>query len=157
MRPRPLCRNFDFNRSFSAFSFLLLASARLFLGCAKPADELVRDGDWLYANATPKVKYLGSEACSDCHRSIYQSYLQSEMGRSMSRLDTSNIIEAFPQTYEVFDSSRNFYYQMTKRDNRFFQREYRRDAKGSLVHERWMEAEYVIVSGNNLRMYFHDE
>jgi tetratricopeptide (TPR) repeat protein len=142
---------------FLSVSILLPASMVSFLVSCAQSPEARKPDDIFYANTAKHVKYVGSEACADCHSSIYQSYLQSEMGRSMARLEASPIIEQFPQNDEVFDPSRNYYYQMAKRDGRFFQREYRRDNKGRLVHERWMEAEYVIGSGNNLRMYFHDE
>ncbi len=75
----------------------------------------------------------------------------------MSKLETTNIIEEYPQKGEVYDSVRNFYYQMVKRGSRFYQREYRLDNTGKIIHERWVEAEYIVGSGNNLRMYFHDE
>lgn len=131
--------------------------AIFFWSCAKESGDYKTDHDVLYANTAKTVKYVGSEECATCHQSIYQSYMQSEMGRSMSRLDSTNIIEEYPQTYEVYDSVKNFYYQMVKKDGRFYQREYRLNGKGRLLHERWMEAGYVIGSGNNLRMYFHNE
>ncbi|MDZ7343835.1 MAG: hypothetical protein ONA90_04915, partial [candidate division KSB1 bacterium] len=109
-------------------------------------------------NTKKDVKYVGSEKCAPCHSSIYESYMKSEMGRSMSRLDsTTEIIEDFSLKHEVYDSVKNFYYQMVRRENRFYQREYRRDDNGRIMHERWMEADYIIGSGHNLRMYFHDE
>ncbi|MCZ6776750.1 MAG: tetratricopeptide repeat protein, partial [Ignavibacteria bacterium] len=88
---------------------------------------------------------------------IYESYSKSEMGRSMTKLDRTNIIEEYPQSIQVYDSVGNFFYEMLQRDGQFYQREYRLDKNGNVEHERVLEAEYVIGSGNNLRMYFHDE
>jgi tetratricopeptide (TPR) repeat protein len=124
---------------------------------SKPLPRYVKDDDVIYVNTTPDVRFVGSDACRSCHGDIYDSYLKSEMGRSMAKLDSANIIESYPQKQPVYDSEKNFYYEMVKKDGRFYQREYRLDNKGKLMHERWMEAEYVIGSGNNLRMYFHDE
>jgi len=132
------------------------AAAILFFACVRTNDEHRRD-DAIYANTAKNVKYVGSEECASCHRDIYQTYARSEMGRSMSRLEAATLTETFPQTYEVFDSTKKFYYEMVQRDGRFYQREYRRDPNRKIMHERWMEAEYVMGSGNNLRMYFHDE
>ena len=75
----------------------------------------------------------------------------------MSKLDSSNLIEIFPQAKPVYDPVKNFYYEMIQRSGKYFQREFRLDKNGSLIHERLVEAEYVIGSGNNLRMYFNDE
>jgi tetratricopeptide (TPR) repeat protein len=117
----------------------------------------VADGDNVYVNTKPEVKYVGSEACRSCHLEIYETYLDSEMGRSMTKLGADDIIESFPQKKAVYDSSKNFYYEMIRKGDDFYQREYRLDDKGKVVHERTMKADYVIGSGNNLRMYFNNE
>ena len=125
----------------------------------KTLDEskYVRDGDLVFLNTALDVKYTGSESCRDCHKVIYDAYMKSPTGRSMSKLDPSNIIEDFPQREAVYDSTVNFYYEMVQRDNRFYQREYRLDDKGKIVHERLQEAQYIMGSGTNLRMYFYDD
>ncbi len=43
---------------------------------------------------------------------------------------------------------------MIKRNSKFYQREFRLDKEGYIIHERFVEAQYSIGSGNNLRMYF---
>ncbi len=115
------------------------------------------DGDFLLLNTAPEVKYTGSESCQPCHAEIYAAYRQTRTGRSMSRMDSTNVIESFPQKEPVYDPDGNFYYEMVRKDGRFFQREYRLDSDGEVVHERWMEAQYVIGSGANLRMYFYND
>ena len=110
-----------------------------------------------YANTAKDVKYVGSIKCMSCHPDIYASYMQSEMGRSMAKPDSGNIIEQYPQRYDVYDSVGNFYYEAVRQGNRFYQREYRRDKNSRITHERMIEVDYLMGSGNNLRMYFHDE
>ncbi len=117
----------------------------------------VTDGGIIYLNTALDVKYVGTETCGGCHVKIYNIYIESQTGRSMSRMNSSNIIEEFPQKEEVYDSSRNFYYEMIQRDDRFYQREYRLDNDGNIVHERVEEAQYIIGSGKDLRMYFFQD
>jgi len=117
----------------------------------------LQDGDLIFINADLRVKYTGTESCKDCHEEVYDAYLKSPTGRSMSRLTENNIIEKFPQDYVIYDSTKNYYYEMLKKDGKFYQREYRLDPDGNIVHERWMEAQYIIGSGTNLRIYFYDE
>ncbi len=121
------------------------------------SSQYAQDGGVIYLNTAKDVKYIGSEKCQTCHPAIYESYAKAEMGRSMAKLDTTNIIEKYPQSNAVFDSSKNYYYEMVTRDGRFYQREYRLDSEGHVIHERLAEAEYVMGSGNNLRMYFDNE
>jgi hypothetical protein len=120
-------------------------------------EEYIIDRGLIYLNTGKNVKYTGTESCKDCHLEIYEAYIKSPTGRSMSRMETSNVIENFPQDYEIYDSSKNYYYEMVNKDGKYFQHEYRIDSDGNVVHERWMEAKYIIGSGTNLRMYFYDE
>lgn len=120
-------------------------------------DKYVTDGDIVYLNTALDVKYVGTEACRDCHEEIYNVYIESQTGRSMSRMNSSNIIEEFPQKEAVYDSSRNFYYEMIRLDDSFYQKEYRLDDDGNIVHERVEEAQYIIGSGKDLRMYFYQD
>ena len=135
----------------SSFRFILSLVLSCILGCSAP------DPDLPYANLASEVRYVGSEQCTGCHKEIYDSYAESEMGRSFHEMSSRNIIEHFPQTSPVYDSTRNFYYEMVRNGERFLQREFRLDRHGRKVHERTMDVDYVMGSGNNLRMYFHDE
>jgi tetratricopeptide (TPR) repeat protein len=117
----------------------------------------LKDGDLVFVNTGLKVKYTGTESCQECHQEAYEAYMKSPTGHSMGRLTENNIIEKFPQDYVVYDSTKNYYYEMLKKDGKFYQREYRLDPNGNVVHERLMEAQYIIGSGSNLRIYFYDE
>jgi hypothetical protein len=83
--------------------------------------------------------------------------MKTNTARSVTKLDTSNIIEVYPQREAVYDSVLDFYYEMVRRGDKFYQREYRLDRTGQPIHKRLMEAQYVIGSGKNLRMYFYDD
>lgn len=117
----------------------------------------VQDGDLVYVNANLQVEYTGTESCKECHEEVYEAYINTPSGHSMSKVTEDNIIEKFPQDYIVYDSSKNFYYEMFKEDGKFYQKEYRLDPDGNKVHERRMEAQYIIGSGSNLRIYFYEE
>jgi len=117
----------------------------------------LQDGDLLFVNAEPGVKYTGSESCKECHKDVYHAYMNTQTGHSMSRMMKGNVIEKFPQDYPVFDPVKNYYYEMLEKDGKFYQREYRLSPDKKVVHERWMEAQYIIGSGSNLRIYFYNE
>lgn len=117
----------------------------------------IQDGDLIYLNANQTTKYTGTESCKECHEEVYEAYMNTQTGHSMSKVSENNLIENFPQDYTVYDSSKNFYYKMFKKDGKFYQKEYRLDPNGNVIHERWMEAQYIIGSGSNLRIYFYEE
>lgn len=144
--------------SIIAFIMVVLVLSRdLWLNDESIEETYVKDGDIALLNTAKDVKFVGSEACRECHEDIYNVYVKSQTGRSMSRMNSSNIIENFPMMEAVYDSSRNYYYEMFKRDDRFYQREYRLDDEGKIVHERIEEAQFIIGSGKNLRMYFFQD
>ena len=120
-------------------------------------DDAVQDGENIYLNTASSVQYTGSDACQQCHSDIHEQYFQTTTGRSMSKMDNSNVIESFPQTYEVYDARLKYFYEMIEKEGKYYQREYRLDDNGELIHERLMEAQYIIGSGKNLRMYFYND
>ena len=103
--------------------------ALLLLQNNAPLDDSV-----YYANAEPGIRYVGSKPCAACHGEIYDSYTKTEMGRSMTAMSAVNIIERFPQSKAVYDTARNFYYEMLARKGKFYQREFRKGKKGEIVH-----------------------
>lgn len=120
-------------------------------------DEYIYDNGFIFINTSSSVKYVGTEACKSCHKTSHRNFTHTEMHRSFEILDTTNIIESYPQETPVYDAETGYYYEMLKKNNRFFQREFRLDSKGKLVYERLVEAQYTIGSGNNLRMYFYEK
>lgn len=141
---------------------LIVVASAMFLpvdfgGKEDYSNEYIRDGKNLFVNTAHNVKFVGSAECRDCHLELYDAYMKTNTAKSMYRLDTTNIIESYPQKEAVYDSVLNFYYEMVRRGEKFYQREYRLDDQRKVIHERLVEAQYVIGSGKNLRMYFNDE
>lgn len=155
------------NKAISSVVFLLCLTVVIFLLSSikhynfKSSDDCqnchLQDGELVFVNTDLRYKYTGTESCKECHEEVYAAYMNTPTGHSMSRLTENNIIEKFPQNYLVYDSTKNYYYEMVKKDGKFYQREYRLDPNGNIVHERWMEAQYIIGSGTNLRIYCYDE
>ncbi len=128
----------------------------LLSGCNQSDTKSTDDLPFPYANTARSVTYVGSEQCQSCHEDIYRTYMESEMGRSMSRMVDAPPIERFNGA-PIHDPGLNFSYNAISRNGTLYQREFRRTSDGSIVHDRTVEAEYVMGSGNNLRMYFFEE
>lgn len=109
-----------------------------------------------YANTARSVRYIGSEQCKTCHEDIYDAYRQSEMGRSMYRVSDAPVIENFSSPI-VNDHLLRLSYKAYSINGTVFQQEFRGGANGEIIHRREVEAEYVMGSGNNLRMYFYED
>lgn len=121
------------------------------------SQKIVRDDGITYLNTSKNVKYVGQESCFPCHRSTSRYWYKAEMSRSMEDMSDSNIVEVYPQKNPVYDKINDYYYIMFRKNGKFYQKEYRKGPDGKVIHERIMEAEYSVGSGNNLRMYFYSE
>ncbi len=112
----------------------LLLIALLFFS---PADLLGQDAG-----------YIGSRACAKCHPSIYESFMRTDMGRSMSEI-TPALLEKIPTSANVFDSKLNRHFEISARDGSLYQSEYETAPNGKDVFRETHKVEWMIGSGVN--------
>src|SRR5579862_7495606 len=67
--------------------------------------------------------YVGSRACSNCHPIIYESFLRTDMGRSMSEI-TPSLLEKMPTSASIFNPKLNRHFEVAARDGKLYQSEY---------------------------------
>ncbi len=131
---------------------LLIGSFSLLVGCASnetaevpaPVQPVVIDD---------RGQYVGDEACGDCHDELYRSYHRTGMGRSVSRFDPNTAPERFDASSRVYNPQRDLYYEPFVRGDTLFQREFRLDDAGHVMHEQVHPAAWVVGSGNATRSY----
>jgi Tfp pilus assembly protein PilF len=104
----------------------------------------------------PMPQYVGDGSCRECHRTISDSYRRTAMGRAWYLPTAENVVEDYTQNNHVYDARRDLHYQMIARDGQFFQREYRLDDSGAVVHELVRQVSYIVGSGDHVRSYAHD-
>jgi hypothetical protein len=98
----------------------------------------------VYRNTAPEVGYVGSKVCAGCHSAIYNTFVKTAMGRSMSVPDSkladppANIQGgALNRDYRVFREKDAAYQAVSQTDG------------SQLVFEDKQKLEYVIGSGEN--------
>ena len=108
-----------------------------------------------YLNHNDTVKYVGKEQCKMCHAEIYESYMQTGMGRSLhyatkehSCLDESNLLV-------IHDSIKDFFYQPFFRNDSLYLKEFR--LKGDdTTHLLVKKVDYKIGSGNHTNSHLFE-
>ena len=100
--------------------------------------------------------YVGNQACKACHPGISESFKQSEMGRSFYLPSQADVIEDYSDSIRVYDSNSDFYYEPTRRGGDTYQREFRLDASGQVVHELEYRVDFIVGSGNHNRTYISE-
>ncbi len=135
----------------AAFFLLFLREKPTAVGVPIPPEAAA------FLNLAPAVKYVGDEECAVCHSEIYRTFKQTGMGRSFYRPTPENVIEDYARNNEVYDPRSRLRYQMYRRDNDFFQLEYRLNENGEVIHGHGRKVDYVIGSGNSTRSYITSE
>ncbi|PYV91498.1 MAG: hypothetical protein DMG05_07170 [Acidobacteria bacterium] len=107
----------------------------------------------IYRNTAPGVAYLGSSVCAGCHKDIYDQYLRTDMGRSMSRVADSSQLEKVSAPITIFSKSLNRYFQIFREGSNLYQSQYELDSSGQEVFRNTQKLEFAIGSGANGHSY----
>ncbi len=104
---------------------------------------------------TVPSEYVGSRACATCHPSTYESYQAVGMARSFNRIAGVQPIEDWTQDNTFYHEASDQYFEMSRRNGRYFQRRYKLDASENKIHSFEKEIDFILGSGNKERDYFY--
>jgi len=93
-------------------------------------------------------EHVGSLACAECHKQIYNKYSQTGMGRSMS-LVTPEILKAQPTSGSIEDKNTGLHFDVYARDGQLFQSEYELDSNGKEIFRDTRAVKWIIGAGEN--------
>lgn len=96
--------------------------------------------------------YAADRSCAICHSEIYRSYQDVGMARSFFRPSQEKVIEDFDGE-PYFHERSGRYYEMRRRDGRFFFKRYQRGPDGEPINVFEQEIDWVLGSGNKSRTY----
>ncbi len=106
-----------------------------------------------FRNVRPEVKYVGDEACGQCHLRQAETYRQHPMGRSLSAVASVAAQERYDKAvHNPFESS-GFQFLVERRGERIFHKEIRADSTGLANTEFEDEVQFAIGSGTRARSY----
>lgn len=93
--------------------------------------------------------------CAECHAEIAETYAQTGMGRSFSRLEPGSTAADFQENNSYFHAASERFYRAVERDGRFFLRRYQQDADGGEINVLEKEMHYALGSGNHAIGFLH--
>ena len=110
---------------------------------------------WSDVPSTPaaKAEYVGAEACANCHRSIYDSFKKTDMGRSMSVVPSELPSVPAGHTITVWSERLKRYYDVQSTPTGVYQSEYQKAEDGSELFRNTQKMAYAIGSGRNGTSY----
>jgi tetratricopeptide repeat protein len=89
---------------------------------------------------------VGSPACAQCHREIYNSYSRTDMGRSMSQVNYA-LLGKIPTLATIFDQRLNRHFETFVKDGNLYQSEY--ETEGQKTFRDTHKVDWIIGAGAN--------
>jgi len=99
--------------------------------------------------AGDSVGYVGKEVCRSCHAEIYDSYMETGMGRSWGLAPGHSKASWTGISTVVYDKYLDMHYQSIRKEEGIFIQEFRLDEQGDTVHRRWEKVDMVVGSGQH--------
>jgi tetratricopeptide (TPR) repeat protein len=99
--------------------------------------------------------YAEPETCAVCHRNIWETYLQTGMGRSFYRPSPTNMTGSDTPNNTFYHKSSDSYFTMLQRDGKYYQRRHQIDPEGRQINVMEKQIDFIMGSGNHARTYLH--
>lgn len=132
----------------------LLAALTGIAGCGGVPGN-VSDTGQQYKNWSNKARYVGREACKTCHQEKYDTFVQSQMGRSWKKATHTLSVADFESGEPIFSESENLYYLPFRRGEDLFVREYRL-VGADTVHNRVEQIDFIVGSGQHTNSHIYE-
>ena len=101
-----------------------------------------------YLNHHDSVKYVGMQTCRSCHESIYQSFIQTGMGRSFDAATPQKSVAQFGKHHVVYDRFSDLHYYPFRTNDTMYITEFRLKGKDT-VYARTERVDYIVGSGQH--------
>ncbi len=101
-----------------------------------------------YLNHNDTVKYVGMQQCRACHQDIYNSFIETGMGKSFDLATPQKSSADFTKHHVVYDKFKNLFYHPYWNNNTMFILEYRMQGKDT-IYKRTEKVDYIIGSGQH--------
>jgi len=125
---------------------VLVLSLLLLIGCNGPTETLLKQTS-PYLNHSDTAKYVGIATCKLCHQSIYESFIQTGMGRSIGVASRARSSADFTIA-EVKDRLKDLHYKALIDKDSLYMQEYRLSGRDTL-HALLKHVDYIIGSGQH--------
>lgn len=127
----------------------LLAGMMFGCGDDEPNTKIVSVSDSLvWLNHHDSVQYVGMQTCRGCHENIYQTFIETGMGKSFDVASKVKSAGHFGSNEKFYDKVSDFWYQSYWSDSSMFIHEWRMEGKDT-VHSRREQVNYIIGSGQH--------
>ncbi|HXB40090.1 MAG TPA: tetratricopeptide repeat protein [Bacteroidia bacterium] len=131
----------------------------LFFSCTEEKKnstvEVVKKDTLLYLNHADTAYYVGINTCKLCHQGIYNTFIETGMGKSFAAATKEKSAGDFSHSL-IYDEFSDFYYKSFwgKNDSLYF-KEFRLQGKDT-VYKRVEKCDYIIGSGHHTNSHIQN-
>ena len=131
----------------STFLFFI---ALILIYCNSPEEKKTTSSSTptTYLNLNDTAKYVGKEQCRLCHQNIYNSFIETGMGKSFDVASKTKSAARFSEHEVIYDKQSDFYYHPYWSGDSLKVLEFRIDGKDT-VYKRLETIKYIIGSGQH--------
>ncbi|MCF8429743.1 MAG: tetratricopeptide repeat protein [Bacteroidia bacterium] len=130
------------------YLFIIVAILSILLNVFCNVDTKHQNEESKYLNHNDSVKYVGMQQCRACHAAIYNSFIETGMGKSFDLATPQKSSADFTKHHVVFDKFKNLYYHPYWENNVMYILEYRLQGNDT-IYKRTEKVDYIIGSGQH--------
>lgn len=109
-----------------------------------------------YLNLQDSVAYVGMQTCRSCHGNVYETFIETGMGKSFDLATKEKTSASFGSHALVYDEKSDFYYKPYFQNDSMFVMEFRLEGKDT-IHRRIEHIDYIIGSGHHTNSHIIEE
>lgn len=133
-------------------TFFVVCIALVITGCdqsEKSSQQIASTpiADNMYMNHSDSARYIGMNTCKQCHQSIYESFIQTGMGRSFDIASSKKTSASFKNN-TIYDPYLNMHYTSYLSGDSMYITEFRSNGKDT-VYKRKEQVNFIIGSGQH--------
>ena len=102
----------------------------------------------IYGNLHDTVKYVGMQACRQCHENVYETYIHTGMGMSIDNSSRAKSSGRYGEHDLIYDKYRDFWYKPYWEGDSLKIKEFRLEGKDT-VYQRIETITYIVGSGQH--------
>jgi len=122
--------------------------------CSRPSASITTELD--FWNLGDTATYVGIQTCRGCHSDIYNTFIETGMGKSFDVASLQKSAGNFDGKHTLYDSLQNFYYQPFWRNDSLFLKEFRLDGRDT-IHKIEKKIHYIVGSGQHTNSHIYVE
>ncbi len=141
--------------SLTLFSVVILTI--VYCGDNSPKEAIIEKttSENVYLNHSDSAKYVGMGQCKLCHQDIYNSYIETGMGKSFDHASKEKSSAKFSEHTVIYDKFQDFYYHPFWDKDSLKILEFRMKGKDT-IYKRIEKVDYIIGSGHHTNSHIYN-